>query len=227
MKRRASVTAVKWCASKSWLLSIVFATGCLVLATACTSQTAPVASPTQTAAASGPASGVAPPRSTPVGGSGTVEADPNVGPLSLRSTAFPANGLIPVNFSCAGDNTSPPLTWHGAAPAGTTSWAIVMRDLDVTPGPWIQWMVTGIPVGTRSVSAGQVAAGSVARRASNSTPGFVGMCPPAGKIHRYRFTVYADGGRSPIPAAATAEQLLVAIEKGSVGTAVLNGRFAR
>lgn len=195
---------------------MVLAMGCIAWSTACTSQAVPGPQPpVQAAAVSGPASGAPAP------------ANADTGPLTLRSTAFPADGLIPVNFSCAGDNTSPPLTWHGAAPVGTTTWAIVLQDLDVKPGPWIQWMVTGIPVATRSLAAGQVAAGSVARRASNSTAGFVGMCPPSGTVHHYRFTVYADGGPQSVPVAAGPQQVLKAIETGAVGTASLDGTFAR
>ena len=192
------------------------------LSAACTSRVAPASSPAvQVSAAPGPISNAAPP------GSGTAQVNPDAGPLTLLSTAFISNGLIPVNFSCAGENTSPPLTWHGAAPAGTTTWAIVMQDLDVKPGPWVQWMVTGIPVATRGVSTGQTAPGSITRRVSNSTVGFVGMCPPAGKVHHYRFTLYADRAQVSLPASASAAQVLTSIKKGAVGTAVLDGRFAR
>ena len=152
---------------------------------------------------------------------------PETGPLSLSSPAFQPQGLIPINYSCAGANISPPLSWHGIAPAGTQSWAIIMQDLDVTPTPWVQWSLTGIAEQTRTVDAGQVPKDSVTNRASNGSIGFVGVCPPQGKAHNYQFTVFAMGKQAAISAAATADQSLKAIQDAAVGSATLTGRFAR
>ena len=154
-------------------------------------------------------------------------AQPETGPLSLSSPAFQPQGLIPINYSCAGANISPPLSWHGTAPSGTQGWAIVMQDLDVTPAPWVQWSLTGIAEQTRTVGAGQVPQDSVTNRASNGSIGFVGMCPPQGKAHNYQFTVFAMGRQVAIPAAATADQSLKAIQDAAVGSVTLTGRFAR
>jgi len=155
------------------------------------------------------------------------EARPETGPLTLRSSAFPSRGLIPINYSCAGANISPPLSWHGVAPLGTQSWAIVMKDVDVTSTPWVQWSVTGIPVQTRSTAADQAPQGSVTNRASNGTHGFVGVCPPQGKIHRYEFTVFAMSKPVTFSASTKAPQSLDAIKRASVGSVTLTGRFAR
>lgn len=135
--------------------------------------------------------------------------------------------MIPINYSCAGDNTSPPLSWPGVAPVGTKSWSIVMQDLDVTPGPWIQWMITGIPAKTRTLAAGQAPAGANIHKASNGSAGFVGPCPPQGKTHRYSFTLYAVGVQPTPPAAATSSQTLRAIKSAALGTNTLTGRYAR
>lgn len=210
------MTVVKLYNSRFRLLSIVFATASIVLAAACTSGVA-LEPPTTTVPS------VLAPRRTPV----VSATNADDGPLTLRSSAFASNGLIPVNFSCAGDNISPPLTWRGAVPRGTTTWAIIMQDLDVKPGPWIQWVVTGIPVATRSVSTGQMASGSIARPASNKVAAFVGMCPPAGRIHQYRFTVYAEGTLVALPAEGVTQQVVASIENSAIGIAVLTGHFAR
>jgi Raf kinase inhibitor-like YbhB/YbcL family protein len=155
------------------------------------------------------------------------KAKPETGPLALISPAFPSQGLIPINYSCAGANTSPPLSWHGAAPSGTQSWAIVMQDLDVKPAPWVQWSVTGIAVQTRSVATGQVPQGSVTNRASNGSVGFVGVCPPQGKTHHYQFTVFAMSKQVSFSASVKARQSLQAIQDAAVGSVTLTARFAR
>jgi Raf kinase inhibitor-like YbhB/YbcL family protein len=135
--------------------------------------------------------------------------------------------MIPINYSCAGENTSPPLSWHGALPAGTKSWAIVMQDLDVIPAPWIQWMITGIPPETRTVPPGQTPTGANIHNASNGTAGFVGPCPPQGKIHRYSFTLFAIGGLPAIPTTATAAHALQTLKSAALATTTITGRYAR
>lgn len=154
-------------------------------------------------------------------------AKPETGPLTLKSPAFSSQGLIPINYSCAGDNISPPLSWHGVAPAGTQSWAIVMRDLDVKPTPWIHWSVTGIALETRTAATGQLPKGSMTHPASNGTSGFVGACPPPGKTHHYEFTVFAMNKPVNLSSSVTAPNALQAIRDASVASVSLMGRFAR
>ena len=152
---------------------------------------------------------------------------PETGPLTLSSPAFVSQGLIPINYSCAGANISPPLSWHGAAPSGTQGWAIVMQDLDVKPATWLQWSVTGIAAQTRSVGVGQVPKGSVTNRASNGSIGFVGACPPPGKTHHYQFTVFAMSKPVTFSASDRVPESLQAIKGASVGSVTITGRFAR
>ena len=147
--------------------------------------------------------------------------------MTLRSPAFSSQGLIPISYSCAGANISPPLSWHGVAPSGTHSWAVVMADLDVEPTPWVQWSVTGIAVQTRTMVAGQAPQGSVTNRASNGTVGFVGACPPQGKTHHYQFTVFAMSKPVTFSASVKVPESLQAIKGASVGSVTLTGRFAR
>ncbi len=149
------------------------------------------------------------------------------GPLRLVSAAIPPGGTIPINYSCAGADTSPPIAWHGAAPAGTRTWALVLTDEDVRPGPWVQWLVTDIPVGLRALQAGQIPSHAVIGRASNGTVGFVGVCPPAGKIHHYTLTVYAVRRSLALQPGATATQALRAITAASVSSTTLSARSAR
>lgn len=153
------------------------------------------------------------------------KANLDAGPWTLSSPAFKADGLIPINYSCAGANTSPPLSWHGSAPAGTRSWAIVMQDLDVKPGPWIQWLITGIDLQTRAIAAGQLPPGAVANRVSNTTLGYVGACPPPGKIHRYQFSVFALTAAPAL--SASAAQSLQSLHSAAISTLTLVGRYAR
>ena len=147
--------------------------------------------------------------------------------MTLLSPAIAQHGSIPINYTCAGADTSPPIAWHGATPAGTASWAVVLTDLNVRTRPWIQWLVTGIPVGTRSLSPEAMPPSAVVGVTSSGTRGFVGACPPQGVAHRYAFTVYAIRSKLTVSRTAAASEVLAAIVTGSVGHATLLARFAR
>lgn len=147
------------------------------------------------------------------------------GPLRLASSAFRSGGAIPIDYSCAGADTSPPITWHGAAPSGTKTWALVLTDQDVRHGAWVQWVVTDLPVALRGLQAGQVPSHALVGKASNGTAGYVGVCPPAGKTHRYRFTIYAV--RSSLPAVSTATQTLRLLADAAIAKTTLTAHFAR
>lgn len=50
--------------------------------------------------------------------------------LTLKSSAFENNGVMPEKYTIDGEKVSPPLEWENA-PAGTKSFALIMLDLDV------------------------------------------------------------------------------------------------
>lgn len=116
----------------------------------------------------------------------------------LTSTAFPANGAIPIRYTCDGTDISPPLAWRDF-PAGTKGLALIVDDPDA-PDPaaptvtWVHWVLYNIAPGTRqlpeAVPSAALPAGS--REGMNDfgrTP-YGGPCPPIGR-HRYFFKLYA------------------------------------
>src|SRR5262245_13157570 len=54
--------------------------------------------------------------------------------MTLSTTAWTDGGQIPVKYSQAGDEVSPPLTWSGA-PEGTASFVLIVHDLDAMTNP--------------------------------------------------------------------------------------------
>jgi Raf kinase inhibitor-like YbhB/YbcL family protein len=117
-------------------------------------------------------------------------------PLTLKSSAFQHNGSIPVQHTCDGADTSPPLQWS-AAPAGTKSFALIVDDPDA-PDPkapkmtYVHWVMYDIQPSVTSLSAGIKEAPSDARDGRNDwkKTGYGGPCPPIGR-HRYFFKLYA------------------------------------
>jgi len=110
--------------------------------------------------------------------------------LKLSSTAFEANGEIPVVHTCDGRGVAPPLAWRGAPPA-TRAFALIADDPDA-PDPaaptrtFVHWVVYGIPSAATNLEGNGFQEGLNDR----GQPGYTGPCPPKGR-HRYFFKLYA------------------------------------
>jgi Raf kinase inhibitor-like YbhB/YbcL family protein len=127
---------------------------------------------------------------------GSVMAPPETHrKLSLSSSAFKDGQPIPNEYTCDGKNISPPLTWKGA-PADTQSFVLIVDDPDSPTGVWTHWMVFNLGADVselREDFTKNPGASSSAKQGMNSfkNVGYGGPCPPAGKLHRYYFKIYA------------------------------------
>ncbi len=106
--------------------------------------------------------------------------------LTITSSVFENNGVIPAKYTCDGEDVNPPLSIEGV-PEGTESLVLIVDDPDAPMGTWDHWVVWNIP--------------PVKKIEENSVPGtegindfrkhsYGGPCPPSG-THRYFFKVYA------------------------------------
>jgi Raf kinase inhibitor-like YbhB/YbcL family protein len=149
--------------------------------------------------------------------------------------------VIPLAYSQAGDETSPPLAWS-EAPDGVQSFVLIVHDLDAAIGDGtddlLHWLVWNIPGDVRALPAGIAPGDSVAslggaRQISATGPAYRGPgAPAAGPAHHYVFELYAldttvavtAAGASPLQTRAA----VVDAMKGHVrGKAVYTGRFKR
>ena len=107
------------------------------------------------------------------------------------TTAVIADGeAIPRQYTCDGDNVSPPLTW-GPAPEGTAAWVLIAEDIDARL--WVHWLIVNLPAGVISLpegASGTMPEGAVEGGTDFGPATWGGPCPPSGE-HRYVFTVYA------------------------------------
>lgn len=166
----------------------------------------------------------------PVDSGTTADAstsDSSTGPLVLTSTAYTNGQVIPTKYECSsngpGMNVSPPLAWSGG-PAGTQSYAIVMRDLDFQNG-FIHWVMWDIPAGTQSlaenvehVATPAVPAGAKQAAFNGSITGYQGPCSPGG-VNTYEISLYA------IPT-ATLAGITTATAKAAAAAAIVNAATA-
>jgi Raf kinase inhibitor-like YbhB/YbcL family protein len=164
--------------------------------------------------------------------------------MVLTVQGFPDGGDIPVRFSQAapgaapGEGTSPALNWTNV-PAGTQSFVLNMRDLDVArnrgtedQAHWVVWNIpggaTGLPEGVARGS--QLADGSF--QISATGPVYRGPGAPAtGPRHHYMFEIYALDTRLDVQPTAdafeTRTNVFRAMQGHVLGKAVYGGLFRR
>jgi phosphatidylethanolamine-binding protein (PEBP) family uncharacterized protein len=150
----------------------------------------------------------------------TIPAAPGA-PLTITSPAFANGAPIPVQYTCKGANIAPPLTW--SAPLGA---ALVVDDPDAPGGPYVHWIVTGIPFGPGSSGDGQTPGGGASLPNSAGQPGYKGPCPPAGTgVHHYRFTLYQLPNTYELPGGLAGVQAAQTIAGAATAQAQLTGTF--
>ena len=151
----------------------------------------------------------------------TVPSAPADGPLTISSPAFADGAPIPVQYTCKGASTAPPLAW--SAPLGG---ALVVDDPDAPRGPYVHWIVTGIAPGSGSTGDGQTPAGGSVLPNSAGQSAYGPPCPPAGTgTHRYRFTLYQLPNTYQLPPGLAGVQAAQAIAQAATAQASLTGTF--
>ena len=121
--------------------------------------------------------------------------------FQISSTSLRPGQMVPKHYifngkGCDGDNVSPQISWDGA-PEGTHSYAVTVHDPDApTDHGWWHWAVVNIPEQIHSLEEGASNEGKLPPEAVEVMTDFKdkkygGPCPPKGKAHRYKFTVYA------------------------------------
>jgi Raf kinase inhibitor-like YbhB/YbcL family protein len=115
--------------------------------------------------------------------------------MQLSSPSFVQRGEIPVDYTCKGENVSPPLQWAGV-PTGAKELAITVTDADANG--FVHWVIAGLPPSLTAFGRGAVPEGSVQTKNDAGTVGWTGPCQPAGPAHHYTFTLYALDGPSGV-----------------------------
>lgn len=112
---------------------------------------------------------------------------------NLKNGRFTEQQLLSESygFGCTGGNQSPAISWKNA-PRGTKSFVLTLHDKDAPTGlGWMHWVVANIPADVNHISAGKLPENALATRTDIGTAGYMGACPPKGKIHRYELTLTA------------------------------------
>jgi Raf kinase inhibitor-like YbhB/YbcL family protein len=149
--------------------------------------------------------------------------------MTLSSSAFAEGQAIPYQYTCHGQDISPPLQWSGA-PAQTKSIALTVEDPDAPSGVFTHWVIFNVPATTsgfpENVSkTATLPDGSRQGKNSFGNTGYNGPCPPGGKMHHYHFKVYALDTSLQLDPGADKPDLLNAINGHVLAQGQLTGTY--
>ena len=151
--------------------------------------------------------------------------------VTLSSTAL-RDGKVPREFTCDGEDKSPPLAWT-APPVGTRSLALTVTDPDAPGSTFPHWVLFNLPPNTTTLPASvakqpELAGGGLQGRNDFGRTGYNGPCPPPGKPHHYVFTLYAlDTELANVAPGATRAQVESAMQGHLLGKGELTATYSR
>jgi Raf kinase inhibitor-like YbhB/YbcL family protein len=145
--------------------------------------------------------------------------------ITVTSTAFADGAAIPVQYTCDGDEISPPLEWTHI-PTDAAALALVVDDPDAPSGTFTHWVVLDIPTSTTSSAEGGVPEGGAQAKSSAGSAAYAGPCPPSG-THHYRFTVVALDEKTGLAEGASLDQALTAVDDHAIARGTLTGTYER
>jgi hypothetical protein len=119
--------------------------------------------------------------------------------LTFTGVPFDPGHPVPTEYTCEGEDVSPPLAWN-RVPSGTRSVALIVDDPDAPGQTFTHWVLFNLPpthtqlVRDVNVRAdfGEADPSPVEGANDFGDTGYGGPCPPPGDgPHRYVFRLYA------------------------------------
>lgn len=147
--------------------------------------------------------------------------------LSLKSVAFNDGKSIPSQYTCDGNDISPPLAWDGI-PQNTKSFVLIVDDPDAPNGNWTHWVLYNIHPSTTELTEDikNLPTGTQSGANSWDVNFYKGPCPPD-REHRYYFKLYALDSLLQLPDKANKNQVETALKGHVLEQAQLMGRYNR
>ncbi len=153
----------------------------------------------------------------------TEEASENQGEKMKLTSSFMSGDMMPADFTCDGDGSSPPLMINGA-PSNAKSLALIVEDPDAPAGTFTHWIVWNISVNTTNIPRG----GIPGEQGTNDFGkiGYGAPCPPSG-VHHYTFRLLALDNKLSLPASAKRRDFDKVLGGHILSQAVLVGLYSR
>lgn len=150
------------------------------------------------------------------------------GEFTLTSPDLPADGRLPVDYTCDGAGNTLALSWSGA-PAGTAGYALIMHHQAPETVHWY-WVLYNIPADVTSLPTNVSGIGTLGNNINNGLAEYSPPCSQGPGDKTYTYTVYALSGEPQLSVRAAEvnrETLLAAIEGITLASADLDVVYAR
>jgi phosphatidylethanolamine-binding protein (PEBP) family uncharacterized protein len=162
-----------------------------------------------------PPPGATTPPPTTAAQAGTAGSVPT---FALTSPAFTSGSALPVDNTCDGAGTPPPLEWT-APPSSAVELALVLTDANDVDA--VHWVVAGLRPEPSSLTGGATPAGAV-------DLGYDAPCPaPGDQAHVFVFTLYALTSPIGIAAGASAADAAAQVWASPAQAAQLSAFYSR
>lgn len=152
--------------------------------------------------------------------------------IELTSTAFDSGETIPTQYTCDGENVSPPLSWQDV-PEESESLVLICDDPDAPQGAFAHWVLYDLPARLRRLPEGVAAqdrpeVGGKHGRNDFGRNHYEGPCPPQGDpAHHYYFRLYALDTTLDLPPGAARAQVIDMMQGHVLEQTEMIGLFAR
>jgi len=155
--------------------------------------------------------------------------------LSLSSSAFTHNDIIPSKYTCDGMNMSPPLSIAGVS-GEARSLVLVMDDPDIPQEvkdamgieKFNHWALYNLSPNTSGIKEGELV-GTLGNNSKDEAV-YTGPCPPTQyepTKHRYIFRLYALPESLSFQGTPTLDEIEGVAKEIAIGTAKLTGVYER
>ena len=157
---------------------------------------------------------------------GAGENFQEVGIMKLSSPSFENNAVIPEKFTCEAEDVNPEFLISGV-PEGVKSLVLIVDDPDAPPKVWEHWTLWNIPPDTERIPENSVPQGAVQGMNDFKRVDWGGPCPPPGKVHNYKFKLYALDAVLTLDSSAGKSEVEKAMQGHVLEETVLTGTYQR
>ena len=145
--------------------------------------------------------------------------------MRISSPAFVDHGTIPPQYTCDGEDISPPLNFENV-PEDAQSLTLIVEDPDAPGKTWVHWVVVNIDPHITRLHEDSVPMGGFEAMTDFGSTGWGGPCPPSGP-HRYHFKVYALDNKLDVTEDITRIEVERAMEGHILDKSELIGIYSR
>lgn len=150
--------------------------------------------------------------------------------MKISSRAFSEYEMIPVKYTCQGQNISPPLSFS-EVPDKARSLALILVDPDAPSGKFVHWVLFNIPPDTRELNENiekkeMLEDGTLQGTNDFARIGYGGPCPPFG-THRYYFKLYALDTLLNLKPGANESEMLRVLFHHNIAEAHFMGKYSK